>query len=140
MSNTTITPNAGAVGIASDPQTAAVIAPATQLRNFTGGEIALVWAAMVLGAVGAAAPSPSPAAAGLDSVCFAAEGAFGSGGTLTIQGSNDGVTWTTLTTIPAFTAPGVSQPISLRTGPKYLRPVVTAGDTTTNISVSALLT
>ena len=62
---------------------------------------------------------------------------FGAGGSLTIQGSNDGGTnWATLTDPVGnnltFTTSGLRQVTEL---PAMLRPIVTAGDGTTALKV-----
>lgn len=64
-------------------------------------------------------------------------GTFGTGGSVTIQGSNDGgTTWATLTdplgNNLTFTAAGMKQITEL---PALLRPLVTAGDGTTSLNV-----
>lgn len=64
-------------------------------------------------------------------------GTFGTGGSVTMQGSNDdGVTWATLTdplgNNLTFTAAGMKQITEL---PQYIRPLVTAGDGTTSLNV-----
>lgn len=64
-------------------------------------------------------------------------GTFGSGGSVTIQGSNDGgTTWATLTdplgNALTFTAAGMKQITEL---PYEIRPSVTAGDVSTAINV-----
>lgn len=64
-------------------------------------------------------------------------GTFGTGGSVTIQGSNDdGTTWATLTdplgNNLTFTAAGMKQITEL---PQYIRPNVTAGDGNTSLSV-----
>jgi hypothetical protein len=64
-------------------------------------------------------------------------GTFGAGGSVTLQGSNDGgTTWATLLD-PAgaaltFTATGLRQVVTL---PALTRPLVTAGDGTTSLNV-----
>ena len=64
-------------------------------------------------------------------------GTFGAGGSVTIQGSNDGgTTWATLTdplgNALTFTSAGMKQVTEL---PYEIRPSVTAGDGTTAIDV-----
>lgn len=63
-------------------------------------------------------------------------GTFGVGGSVTIQGSNDGTNWATLTdplgNALTFTAAGMKQITEL---PYQIRPSVTAGDGTTVIDV-----
>jgi hypothetical protein len=69
--------------------------------------------------------------------CFQVSGTFGAGGSLTIQGSNDGATWSTLAdpqgTALTFTSARIEQALEL---PRYVRPSVTAGDGTTNLVVT----
>lgn len=67
---------------------------------------------------------------------FQVFGTLGAGGTMTIEGSNDGVNWASLSnrqgTAMAFTT------LSLNTSqdrPAYVRPRVTAGDGTTSLTV-----
>jgi hypothetical protein len=64
-------------------------------------------------------------------------GTFGTGGSVTLQGSNDGgTTWATLTdqggTNLTFTAAGIKHVQQLT---EYIRPIVTAGDGTTALTV-----
>jgi hypothetical protein len=68
------------------------------------------------------------------------DGTFGAGGTLRIEGSNDGVSFYVLTDPQGnaldFIAAGieaVSEPV------RFIRPRVTAGDGTTSLSVTMLL-
>ena len=66
--------------------------------------------------------------------CFQVTGTFGTGGSLTIQGSNDGVNWASLAdpqgNALTFTAQKVEQALEL---PRFVRPIVTAGDGTTSL-------
>lgn len=65
-------------------------------------------------------------------------GTFGAGGSVTIQGSNDGgTTWHTLnqpdgTTPLTFTASGLEHVLE---NPELIRPIVTAGDGTTSLNI-----
>lgn len=63
-------------------------------------------------------------------------GTFGVGGSVTFQGSNNGVDWATLVNRSGgaltFTAPGMNR---VQDYPIYVRPLVTAGDGTTNLTV-----
>lgn len=63
-------------------------------------------------------------------------GTFGSGGSVSIKGSNDGVNWVVLTdplgNALTFTSAGMKQITEL---PYQIRPEVTAGDGTTAIDV-----
>lgn len=64
-------------------------------------------------------------------------GTFGAGGSVTLQGSNDGTNWATLTkadgtTAATFTSAGMAQILE---NPEFIRPTVTAGDGTTALTV-----
>jgi len=65
---------------------------------------------------------------------FIATGTFGTGGSIRMEGSNDGTNWVPLTAT-ALTAAGefVLAPAE---HPKFIRPNVTAGDGTTAITVT----
>lgn len=68
-------------------------------------------------------------------------GTFGAGGSVTIQGSNDGINWNTL-----HSPSGTSEPLTFTTAgllevlenTQYIRPIVTAGDGTTSLTVNLL--
>lgn len=66
--------------------------------------------------------------------CFQVTGTFGAGGSLTIEGSNDGTNWSILSDPQGnpltFTTGRIEQALEL---PRYVRPRVTAGDGTTNL-------
>jgi hypothetical protein len=66
---------------------------------------------------------------------FQAEGTFGSGGSVQLEGSNDGTNWHKLSP-DALTAAGFFSPLGQTEVPKYIRPNVTAGDGTTSITVT----
>lgn len=72
--------------------------------------------------------------------CVQVSGTFGSGGTATIQGSNDGTNWATLNnaqgTALAITTAAIKQIVET---PRYVRPNITAGDGTTSLTVSFLV-
>jgi len=63
-------------------------------------------------------------------------GTFGSGGSITLQGSNNGTNWFPLndpsSTAITKTSAGMEAVLE---GPRYIRPIVTAGDGTTNLAV-----
>jgi hypothetical protein len=67
--------------------------------------------------------------------CIQVFGTFGVGGSISIQGSNDGVNYSTLTdqngVLMTFTANAIKQ---MSEAPLYIKPIVTAGDGTTNLS------
>ncbi len=66
-------------------------------------------------------------------------GTFGAAGSVTLQGSNDGTNWFALTdgqgNAITKTAAGMELIVE---APRYIRPLVTAGDGTTNLSVQIL--
>ena len=67
-------------------------------------------------------------------------GTFGAGGTVVLQGTNDGVNYTNLTdnqgNLLSFTAPKLVQVMEIVL---MIKPVVTAGDGTTNININMLV-
>lgn len=67
-------------------------------------------------------------------------GAWGSGGSVSLEGSNDGTNWSVLTNPQGAaitkTSPGVTL---VAAGPQFVRPHVTAGDGTTEILCTALV-
>jgi polygalacturonase len=69
--------------------------------------------------------------------CFQVAGTFGAGGSVTIQGSNDGTNWASLAdpqgNALVFTSQRIEQALEL---PRYVRPLVTAGDGTTSLTVT----
>lgn len=82
----------------------------------------------------------SYASNGMGGVTFQVNGTFGVGGTLLVQGSNDGTNWYTLTDQAnnpvSFSAAGLK---TVRDQPLYIRPFVNAGDGTTSLTVVAAL-
>lgn len=77
---------------------------------------------------------------GMGGVTFQVSGTFGVGGTLVVEGSNDGVTYFTLNdqnnAAVSFTSAGLK---TVRDQPLYIRPRVTGGDGTTSLTVIAAL-
>lgn len=65
---------------------------------------------------------------------FTATGTWGVGGSVQLEGSNDGVNWFKLSPA-ALTANGSFAILGVTEVPKYIRPNVTAGDGTTSITV-----
>lgn len=101
--------------------------------------ITVTWAAIANGVQGDACAGPWTTA------WFVATGTFGAGGSVALQGSNDGTNWFNLTPA-ALTAAGAFVNATAVTGglgvtehPKYIRPTVTAGDGTTAITVIGFL-
>ncbi len=72
--------------------------------------------------------------------CFQVTGTFGAGGSVTIQGSNDGTNWASLAdpqgNALTFTSQKIEQALEL---PRYVRPTVTAGDGTTSLVVTLVM-
>ena len=72
--------------------------------------------------------------------CIQVTGTFGTGGSLTLQGSNDGTNWGALAdpqgNALTFTATKLEQALEL---PRYVRPIVTAGDGTTSLTCTILM-
>jgi hypothetical protein len=79
-------------------------------------------------------------AADFDRDTLQATGTFGTGGSITMQGSNDGTNWVTLTdeanAALTFTAAGGDRAVQ---NFRFVRPIVTAGDGTTSLVTTALL-
>jgi hypothetical protein len=64
-------------------------------------------------------------------------GTFGSGGSVTIEGSNDGTNWDALTDPQGNAITKTAAALeSITEAPRYLRPNVTAGDGTTDLVVT----
>ena len=67
-------------------------------------------------------------------------GTFGTGGTVVIQGSNDGTNWATLNNAQgtglSFTSANIKQVAEMT---RYMRPNVTGGDVTTSLTVTMLI-
>jgi hypothetical protein len=101
----------------------------------------IVWPTMANGDSGAPGLSPGPSA--IDLIpwldrTFQVEGTFGVGGTLLVEGSNDGVHWETLTnpqgTPISITAAGIWQVTEVV---MQMRPRVSGGDGSTALNVTA---
>lgn len=72
--------------------------------------------------------------------CIQVFGTFGTGGSVTIEGSNNGTNWAALSdpqgNVLTFTSARLEQVLEL---PRYVRPRITAGDGTTNLTVTLLM-
>lgn len=108
----------------------------TSLENFYGNHVVIyTWAAMGLTDTGLPVSGP-----GWADRSFQVEGTFGAGGRVEIEGSNDGVNYRTLNdpfgNSLSVSSAGVYEltQISL-----WMRPRISAGDVTTNITVTATL-
>jgi hypothetical protein len=68
-------------------------------------------------------------------LCAQFDGAFGTGGTIKLQGSNDGATWYDLTDVQAATISKTSAGLEqVAECPLWVRPNVTAGDGSTSLN------
>lgn len=66
-------------------------------------------------------------------------GTFGAGGSVTIQGSNDGTNWFPIVDPQGNAVTKTAASMELMTeAPRYFRPIVTAGDGTTSLTVLVL--
>lgn len=68
---------------------------------------------------------------------FQVTGTFGTGGTIVMQGSNDGTNWVSLTDPQgnAISKTAAAMEALLET-PRYIRPIVTAGDGSTDLAAT----
>lgn len=105
-------------------------------QKFFGNTVVIyTWAALANGDSGAPVQGP-----GWADRSFQVEGTFGSGGTVLIEGSNDGTNYRTLNdpfgNALSLTSAGVFELTQIAL---WMRPRVSAGDITTNITISATL-
>ncbi len=100
--------------------------------GFTGEASVIAWPTLANGDFGAAVQY-----AGMGDRSIQFHGTFGTGGTVVLQGSNDGSNWYTLTdpqgNAISKTAAGL-EAVSEATA--YVRPYVSAGDGTTSITAT----
>jgi len=89
--------------------------------------------------VGSDSGSPLPGM-GWSDRSIQVEGTIGAGGTIVIEGSNDGSNWHTLkdpfSVAISFTATGLAQITEIS---RYVRPRVSAGDGTTSVTITIVL-
>ncbi|MDB6013130.1 MAG: hypothetical protein JWL65_5380 [Gammaproteobacteria bacterium] len=122
--------SAALAGVA--PSLAVGIGPVVSIeRPFESATI--TWPNISNGVIGAPSPRLSYRQAS-----FQATGVFGSGGSVKVQGSNDGINWADLSP-GALTGAGLFAGLGASERPKYFRPNVTAGDTTTAITITGWL-
>jgi len=89
------------------------------------------WSGLLNGDTGAAVELVDYA----DKTCTVT-GTFGSGGSITLEGSNNGTNWFALTDAQTSAVTKTSAGMELIVeNPRYIRPSVTAGDGTTNLAV-----
>lgn len=75
-----------------------------------------------------------------EGMCFQVAGTFGSGGSVTLKGSNDGTNYIALTDPQGNAITKTSAAIEqVEEKPLYIRPEVTAGDGTTDLVVTVLV-
>ena len=103
---------------------------ATLAQPTTGQILVATWAALANGDVGITVDYPRWADRNVQVF-----GTFGSGGSIKIEGSNNGSNWVTLTDMAGstcvFTAAGVKM---IQENVMWVRPSVTAGDGTTALT------
>lgn len=99
--------------------------------QFVGENAIITWSGLLNGDNGAA-----ETLAEFADKCIQVIGTFGAGGTIIFEGSNDGTNWVQLNntagTAISLTAAGMRQVLE---NPAYVRPRVTAGDGTTNLTM-----
>lgn len=99
----------------------------------------LTWGGLANAAIGDAAL----VADAREMLAMIVSGTLGVGGTVTWQGSADGVNWFTMKSaiaVPAnVTQTALSTPTMLKERPQYVRPNVTGGDGTTSLTVSLVV-
>lgn len=134
MSDTPISPGAGAVTIAGVAASLLLSIGPTVGVEVQGQQATVKWPSIPNGSPGRASPLLDWTFA-----TFQVVGVFGSGGSVQIEGSNDGATWVKLSPT-ALVAAGFVSPLAVNEHPRYLRPNVTAGDSTTALTVTAWLT
>lgn len=133
--NTTISPSGAAVALAGAQPALFPMEPIIEVSADQRVWL-FTWAALIDGAAGVpiGANGPIP----YRSAFFEATGVFGDGGSVQVEGSNDNVSWYALSPA-ALTAPGVFASLGNQEYPAYLRPHVTAGDSSTSVTVTAFV-
>lgn len=99
-----------------------------------GGVPVVIWSGLLNGDDG----SPIQLSA-FSEKTWQAVGTFGASGTVTIEGSNDGTNWANISTRQGTTPLTLTSTTQINTSqdrPVWIRPRVTAGDGTTNVTVS----
>lgn len=99
--------------------------------------IVITWSGLTFASTDDGAPISYPA---WGEKTFQVSGALGAAGAVTLEGSNDGLTWATLNdkqgVAMVVTALGIK---STQDGPAYIRPRITAGDGATTLVVSVAI-
>lgn len=133
---TSMVPTVGGITLAGLAPTLAIGLNPTQISADGPFAVTLQWPALANSGIGGPAVFTATLP-GWKSASFEATGTFGAGGSVQIEGSNDGVNFFKLSPA-ALTAAGVFATGTMEM-PKYFRPHVTAGDGTTSIVVTAYL-
>lgn len=108
----------------------AVVAPTVDTL-VKGAAHLFTWTPLANGDTGAAVSSPL-----LGRMTVQVTGTFGAGGTVVLQGSNDGTNWETLNDkAPAAISLTAAGLVAVLETPVFIRPSVTAGDGTTALTV-----
>lgn len=105
-------------------------------EEITSGVILVKWTGLANGDTGSPYRAPN-----YNDKSVQVNNTFGTGGSVTVQGSNDSSNYDSLRAtdgnVLTFSASGLEQVLE---NPVLMRPNVTAGDGSTNINVSLLLT
>jgi hypothetical protein len=137
MSNTTITPGVGGLTLAGVAPTFTVSSTATATQSADGAAgIAYTWTGIQNGGralIPAATRFPYAGA-----LFMVTGGTLGVGGSIQLEGSNDGINWAKLSpaAITAVTAAFFTS-LGAQEKPRYLSLHVTAGDSSTSFNASA---
>lgn len=110
----------------------AITTHSTNALTFPTDGSTITWAAVPNGNQGDAVSED------WSSAFFQVTGTFGAGGSVQIEGSNDGTNWVKLSPA-ALTAAGLVAALGVNEHPKFLRCNVTAGDGTTALTVTGFL-
>jgi hypothetical protein len=125
------TPTVGSITLAGVASTVAqAIGAVTSFEQI--GQSTVVWAGIGNGQAGTFAPKTP----GYGKVFVQVTGTFGSGGSIELDGSNDGFNWVKLSSA-ALTSAGFFAALGANEKPKYIRPNCTAGDATTSLNITA---
>lgn len=110
----------------------ATVAGSFSIGDNRAHSISVQWANLLNGDDGAPWDTAGPPRTLFVSV----RGTFGIGGSVTLQGSADGLTWAELSQIggaaATFTA---AASVGVLGNPRFIRPIVTAGDGSTSLTV-----
>lgn len=100
-----------------------------------GSVLLVTWAALLNGDDG----SPAELSAYADRT-IQLDGTFGAGGSITVQGSNDNSNWFALTDPQGVAITKTAAALKTITEvPRYIRPIVTAGDGTTTLNTRLIV-